>query len=97
MRAHGMVYFLFNAHQNDNYCIPEGHGSATLFHQTLTLSRACMKGAGHEISVLGKRPWTLYHKSQIFGSHYNSAATDAKYANPVSIILVLPLVRLQNV
>ena len=29
--AHGMVYFLFNAYQNTNYCIPEGHGSATLF------------------------------------------------------------------
>ena len=44
MRAHGMVYFLFNAHQNDNYCIPEGLGSATL-------SRVCMKGAGHETRV----------------------------------------------
>ena len=30
MRVHGMIYFLFNAHQNANYCISEGHGSATL-------------------------------------------------------------------
>ena len=30
MRVHGMIYFLFNAQQNTNYCISEGHGSATL-------------------------------------------------------------------
>ena len=49
MRAHGMVYFLFNAHQNANYCIPEGHGSATLF--TRSFLPFCVGGAGHETNV----------------------------------------------
>ena len=49
MRAHGMVYFLFNAHQNVNYCIPEGHSSATLF--TRPFLPLCVGGAGHETSL----------------------------------------------
>ena len=46
MRVHGMVYFLFNAHQNANYCISEGHCSATLF--TRPFLPFCIGGAGHE-------------------------------------------------
>ena len=49
MRAHSMVYFLFNAHQNANYCIPEGHGSTTLF--TRPFLTFCVGGAGHETSA----------------------------------------------
>ena len=48
MCTHGMVYFLlnFNAHQNTNYCILEGHGSVTLF--TRPFLSFCVGGARHE-------------------------------------------------
>ena len=61
MRVHGtMVYFLINAHQNANYCIPEGHGSATLF--TRPFYPFCIGGAGQEtIDCDMKHTWHKYN------------------------------------
>ena len=39
-----------NAHQNVNYCILEGDGSATLF--TRPFLPFCVAGAGHETTLL---------------------------------------------
>ena len=87
MRAHGMVYFLFNAHQNANYCIPEGHGSATLF--TRPFLPFCIGGAGHETNILPTR--RMFDTSSGFNlssSHFLPSLTHSLSLPPLESIMI---------
>ena len=64
MRMHGMVYFLFNAHQKANYCVPEGYSSATLF--TRPFLPFSVGGAGHE---------TKYYSGKVYKKGHPAAAS----------------------
>ena len=62
--AHGMevaVSFYFTHTGIANYCIPAGRVSATL-------SRACMKGAGHETRIRRRAGDKQYHSDDRYTS-----------------------------